>query len=240
LRLKERHERRAEAPDLALVLLRRLGQLPIRIYRSWLSFHNRFDSNFALSLVGVRAAAQVERSMVEQIFIYSLTRSAERYASPHDPARSIVPGSRVARHRPLSRPVAPFARPTMLLATRERLQLATRERLQLSTLIHWQRSVRRETEVTNLSRRLAERVGRLPEAPPPLAPMALRREPPAVRRLAAFEETSGPTRWQDPPNRLPPAPPAAVSPVNIDQLTAQVLKQIDRRVVARRERLGQV
>jgi hypothetical protein len=27
--------------------------------------------------------------------------------------------------------------------------------------------------------------------------------------------------------------------VNIDQLTTQVLKQIDRRVVARRERLGQ-
>jgi hypothetical protein len=116
----------------------------------------------------------------------------------------------------------------------------TRQVPRPSTLIHRLRTVRRETEVTEISRRLAERVRRVPEALSPPAPMILRSEPQAVRPPPSFEEASAPTRWQDPPIRPSPVPPAAIAPVNIDQLTAQVLKQIDRRVVARRERLGQV
>jgi hypothetical protein len=168
LRLKARHARWADVPDLALVLLRRLGQLPLRIHRSWRSFHTRFDPHFALSLVGAPAAGQVERSVVERVLIYSFTRFARRYARPQDPARSAALGSRVARYRPLSRPVAPFVAPTMLLAR-------PREQLQLSTLIHRPPTIRRESEVAEIARRLAERGLRIPVAPPPPAPMALRR-----------------------------------------------------------------
>jgi hypothetical protein len=232
LRLKARHERRAEAPDLALVLLRRLGQLPIRIYQSWRMFRSRFDPNFSLSLFDVPATGQVKRSVTEKVFVHSFARFEERHARLHNPARSTVLGSRVARHSPLSRPVASFARQNMLPVSGRRLELST------GTLR--QRSERRETKVAEISRRLAERVQRIPETLPPPAPMALRSELRVVRRPPAFEETSEPTRWQDPPNRPPRVPPTAVPPVNIDQLTAQVLKQIDRRVVARRERLGQV
>jgi hypothetical protein len=232
LRLKARHERRAEAPDLALVLLRRLGQLPIRIYQSWLSLYSRFDPNFSLSLFDAPATGQVERSVTEQVFVHLFNRFEERHARLHNPARSTILGSRVARHSPLARPVAPFARQSMLSVTGQRLELSTSTRRQ--------RIDRRETKVTEISRRLAERVQRIPETLPPPGPMALRSELRAVRRPPAFEETSGATRWRDPPNRPPPVPPTAVPPVNIDQLTAQVLKQIDRRVVARRERLGQV
>jgi hypothetical protein len=232
LRLKARHERWAEAPDLALVLLRRLGQLPIRIYQSWLSLHNRFDPNFSLSLVDAPATGQVERSVTEQVFVHLFTQFEERHARLQNPARSTILGSRVARHSRLPRPVAPFVRQSMLPVSEQRLEL--------STGTDRQRADRRETKVTEISRRLAERVQRVPETLPQPAPMALRSEFRAVRRAPAFEETSGPTRWQDPPNRPLRVPPTAVPPVNIDQLTVQVLKQIDRRVVARRERLGQV
>jgi hypothetical protein len=233
LRLKARHERLAEAPDLALVLLRRLGELPIRIYQSWLlSLHGRFDPHLSLSLFDVPATRQFEKSATEQVFGHLFNRFEERRVRLHSPTTSTTLGSRVARHSPMSRRGAPF--------TRQSIRLVTGQRLELSTGIHRQGIERRETKVSEISRRLAERVQRIPEMLPPSEPRALRSEVRAARRPPASEEISVATRWCNPPNHPPLVPPTGVPPVNIDQLTAEVLKQIDRRVVARRERLGQV
>jgi hypothetical protein len=122
------------------------------------------------------------------------------------------------------------------------MTLAIAQRLQLFTPVHRQHAVRREAEATDVSRRLAERVRRVPEAALPATPMALRREPrPAViSQPPSIEEfaTRSLSDWRT--RQHSASPPMAAPSVNIDQLASQVLKQIDRRVVARRERMGQV
>lgn len=71
--------------------------------------------------------------------------------------------------------------------------------------------------------------------------MALRREsaPPAASRLSSAEMPAERRLFEQQVRRIgdtTAAPPA----VNVEQLASQVLRHIDRRVIARRERMGQV
>lgn len=102
--------------------------------------------------------------------------------------------------------------------------------------------VRREANFIEVSKLITERVRRLSDSvavqPPPMA----FRTSPAVRvtpqhlpaeamlQASTFEKRSS----------TGSLPAMAIPALNVEQLTDQVLKQIDRRVIARRERMGQI
>jgi hypothetical protein len=112
----------------------------------------------------------------------------------------------------------------------------------LATTVNQNFRVQRQANFMEVSKLLTERVRRLNDsvaAPPP--PMAFRTSP-AVRvtpqhlpaeamvQASTFERRSSPGSL----------PAMAIPALNVEQLTDQVLKQIDRRVIARRERMGQI
>jgi hypothetical protein len=110
-----------------------------------------------------------------------------------------------------------------------------------SSILRRHELLRHDAEPTQVSRLLARRLRRVSEAFPNMAPMALRKQPapPVAPRLPpaeALTERSSFERRVPRPGDAPPAVPA----VSVEQLTSQVLKHIDRRVIARRERMGQV
>jgi hypothetical protein len=99
---------------------------------------------------------------------------------------------------------------------------------------------RRESQFSQVTRELAGRAQRIERMQAPPVGMHLRREQPAVHsetggRLAArekFPETARSSVLQ------PPGPQFAVPAINVDQLTEHVIRQLDRQIVARRERMG--
>jgi hypothetical protein len=97
------------------------------------------------------------------------------------------------------------------------------------------------TSISGLSRLLARRLRRVSEESPNGIPMALRREsaPPAASRLPPAEVLAERRLFEQQVRRIGDAT-AATPAVNVEQLASQVLKHIDRRVIARRERMGQV
>jgi hypothetical protein len=101
--------------------------------------------------------------------------------------------------------------------------------------------LRGDVDQTPVSRLLARRLRRVSDESPNRIPMALRREsaPPAASRLPPAEVLAERRLFEQQVRRTGDAP-AATPSVNVEQLASQVLKHIDRRVIARRERMGQV
>jgi hypothetical protein len=101
--------------------------------------------------------------------------------------------------------------------------------------------MRQELRLTEISWRLTQRNWRVSEVSMASRHIAFRNEvrPPVVPHpmpaVAMEERISIEGR-----SRPPIAPAIAVPVVNVEQLANQVIKQIDRRIIARRERMGQV
>lgn len=102
------------------------------------------------------------------------------------------------------------------------------------------RIARRETQHLDVSTRLTHRLQRVEEANL-LRQMTLKREVAASTvKSAAGVRTFAPSEEQRRP--FPSGAPAqpVMPAINVDQLAEQVIRQIDRRVVARRERMGKI
>lgn len=111
----------------------------------------------------------------------------------------------------------------------------------LSTTLNRHFSIRREADFQEVSRRLTQRVRRVNEVSTVNPPMALRLA--AANRVTpkhvSSEAMPEPNSFEK--RSSPQSVPAMSMPaLNVELLADQVLKQIDRRVVARRERMGQI
>jgi hypothetical protein len=83
------------------------------------------------------------------------------------------------------------------------------------------------------------------QAPAQPTPKVVRAAVPVARTASRAEvarPAPGPAPWPDTPMAVPTAGPEAATPLaaDLDELTVQVLRRIERRAVAQRERLGRV
>ena len=160
--------------------------------------------------------------------------------------------------RPLPYPAAAFVlrndRPLYFINTQSRnthVQLAPRLALSLAT-----RLIRRTERVeAGSSQKQPPEVGSLigqlvplPNSQPAMPELGafFSPIPKEVRRPAPRQSHNGAGQTTRPPNgttgdgqRMPP-PAAAQAPLDVNRLTDQVIQNIDRRIVAQRERLGKV
>jgi hypothetical protein len=97
-----------------------------------------------------------------------------------------------------------------------------------------------EAGFVEASRRFTRRLRRVSEAGIDRPPLALRRDPaPPIAPARPSADVPMARRWFEPQTERQVELAAAAATVNVEQLASQVLKQIDRRVIARRERMGQ-
>jgi hypothetical protein len=115
----------------------------------------------------------------------------------------------------------------------------------IATQVERRLRVIRELQVTEVSRLLTQRARRIVEGPENFdlrPPMALRSETPPVMRAASAPQPT--MRDWDNAEKLTGVeikPPAmSLGGIDVERLTSEVMKQIDRKVIARRERLGQI
>ena len=145
---------------------------------------------------------------------------------------------RTADRTPPLRAEAPFAGPG---SPREELGIWTRVHIVHRTisahLVSHHESVAaiRHRLRTEIERTLVRRTRRVDETAP--SPMQLRRTPPHAAAAPGLPPEAGPSRqWQRMTGR---DAEQAMPAIAVDQLTTQVLRELDRRVTARRERMGQ-
>jgi len=100
--------------------------------------------------------------------------------------------------------------------------------------------VQREAQMRELSTLLTQRVKRISEPAAVQTPMAL--HAPAASRATAVEPAAEVMRSHAGFERrnTPPPLPSMAPALNVEMLANEVMKQIDRRVIARRERMGQI
>ncbi|HET8782141.1 MAG TPA: hypothetical protein VFM63_06970 [Pyrinomonadaceae bacterium] len=127
----------------------------------------------------------------------------------------------------------------------QRLALAlavNRTSSHLVTTLSQKFQVQRQAQVRELATVLTQRVKRISEPAMMQTPMAL--HSPAATRTAAAQSSVEVMRSRDPferRNGLTSIPPSIAPPaLNVEHLADEVMKQIDRRVIARRERMGQI
>jgi hypothetical protein len=120
--------------------------------------------------------------------------------------------------------------------------LATkRSSTDLSNLVSQRFSVQREAQFREVSTQLTQRLKRINELAVEPVPKALRT--PANNRMVTAEVVAEVLKQRDVfqnPVASKHGPQVMQPPLNVELLAEQVMKQIDRRVIARRERMGQV
>lgn len=110
----------------------------------------------------------------------------------------------------------------------------------MATTMSQKFQVQREVQVRELATLLTQRVKRISE-PAVQTPRAF--HSPAATRVSVAEPSVEVTRSRDAFERrsgLTTAPSIAPPALNVEQLADEVMKQLDRRVIARRERMGQI
>jgi hypothetical protein len=120
--------------------------------------------------------------------------------------------------------------------------LATRwSSTDLSTMVSQKFLVQRETQFREVSTQLTQRLKRISELVVEPVPKALRT--PQPNRVATAEVVAEMLKQRDvfqSPTTAKHGPQVMQPPLNVELLADQVMKQIDRRVIARRERMGQI
>jgi len=110
----------------------------------------------------------------------------------------------------------------------------------LATTVNRKFTVQREAQLRDVATLLTRRVKRISEPATATAPMAFRA--PAATRASAGEPMVEVMRSREASlsrSFSPAMPSIAPPPLNVEVLADEVMKQIDRRVIARRERMGQ-
>ncbi|HJU56193.1 MAG TPA: hypothetical protein VJ715_16540 [Pyrinomonadaceae bacterium] len=241
--LAARRERVTGAPPLSLPLYVRLCRAPLVLYQRWLTFCAQVQPRIKISVAGREAASHAAANVYapQLMFLQSfvglfrqrLRSEAERRAQG---AAGLPPQSFEFRSpTPVALTRESAGRPAMTLAVAQ----ARVERL--SSTLHQHFFTRQEAMVTEVSKRLTKRVRRVDELSVFRLAMSLRKETPAglpkqLPSEAAYEQSS--FERQQGRHVLHAATPAPE--LNVERLADQVLKQIDRRVIARRERMGQI
>lgn len=237
-----RHTRWADVQRLRLPLYARLCQTPLRLYQHRVSFHTQLNPQLKLSIAarGVWNIESTHTYAPQMVFLQSfagLIEKSLRLEIERKGQRSKIrppqPEFRLAAPAPLNRDGVQKVAMTLAIA-RTRTE-------QLASTFHRLFSIRQESEFTDVSRHLTRRMQRVDEVLASRPQMALRKEAPAVvtpahAPSAAMQEQSSFERRGGPQTAQAIAAPA----LNVEHLADQVLKQIDRRVIARRERMGQV
>lgn len=198
-----------------MLLHTRLSRTPAQLMQRWLSFHGGFHTFFNVVIDG-RSTHSVQQlpTGARQMQFNSVRNLLRSHGLP-----AMVAVQRAARLALTG------------LAPEQQHTLISRPYMRL----------RDHADQTPVSRLLARRLRRSSEESPRRMAMALRREsaPPAASRLPSIDLPAE-RRLFEPQLRRTGEAAAATPAVNVEQLASQVLKHIDRRVIARRERMGQV
>jgi hypothetical protein len=262
-RMVARHERCTDVPRLPLLLYLRLRRTPSLLYQRWLSFHTDFHPLVSLLIDrdGARSPVRTEAYVPRMACLQSYSASAFRRALPEPFTTNRLPPGTPNFATARSNQLSPMLH--QHVSVRHALHVTVRHALpepftrnrppqgamifaiarsnHLSSILHWRASIRGDTELTEIPRRLTQRIQRVNEVFVTAPQMALRKEvraPVAPKHVPpeTLDEQSSFERGSRPPPMRAMTMPA----VNVEQLADRVLKQIDRRVVARRERMGQV
>jgi hypothetical protein len=241
--LAARRGRVTAAWRLPLPLYVRLSRAPLALYQRWLTFCTQVQPRIKISVAWREGASPAPANVYapQMLFLQSFAGIFRRTLRPEAERRAQgaagLPPQALEFRRPSPAPPAREtpSRPAMTLA------VAPARAAQLSSVLHQHFSTRREAVVTEVSRRLTRRVRRVDEVPVFRPAMALVRKeaPAAAPNRPPFEAAAGQSPFERQSGRHT-LPAAAVPELNVERLADQVLKQIDRRVVARRERMGQI
>jgi hypothetical protein len=228
----------------------------------WLAWATRFESRFhrhagALRmalLLGVRnnrTAVRIEERQLRQVlnfnpqFLLSIDASTRsQVSSAFAPQMNFLTHVTVARNADDRREAATAANrvasPAPLGRLETVLRTATETRREFASSIERRFAERRDSVTLRATERLLHRSERI-ETNMLERAMTLRRDPAAAVRTAADAGSAANARTFEQRARqghqqLAVATP--MPPVNVEQLADQVIRQIDRRVTARRERMG--
>jgi hypothetical protein len=98
---------------------------------------------------------------------------------------------------------------------------------------------RHKMALNEVSRVLVERARRISDAPPSPLRMQLRRVTPVIAAMSESPQLPAASAWRQPVGGTGRGADPAVPMIAVEHLASQVLREIDRRVTARRERMGQ-
>ncbi len=239
--LAARRERWTDASRLPLPLHATLGRTLVLLSQRWLSFQNRIQPQLKLSIsacnvwnigpANVYAPQMAFLKLFAGFIQRSLVLETERNRQ-----QAVVRQTLFEFRRAVSAPFVKEDVPQVAMT----LAIARTRAEHLSATFQRHFSIRQEADLTEVSRKLTQRLQRTHEESVIRSPMALRREalvgatPKKVSAEAMPEHGSFERR-----SSQQGVPAMAMPELNVEHLANQVLKQIDRRVIARRERMGQ-
>jgi hypothetical protein len=137
-------------------------------------------------------------------------------------------------------PVQNFVYPTAVSEqTHALMRVVGRSQREFATLIERRFVERRDTVALRTSERLVHRCDRVERVAVQQRTMTLHRQAKATTSAPPdVVSRPGMGKSHDRQGTYLPAPPPALPNINVNELTDQVIRQIDRRVIARRERMG--
>lgn len=213
----------ADPSDMALLLAVRGGRTSVAIQERWLhqAFHYRPRFHWQINLSPV---SRVVQSFARQMSVFNsaLVVSQRSALQASVVAKSVAPPPGMAYLQPLAQAVG---------WTRHEFSMQLERRF-----------LERQSSVsTRTTERLVHRSNRVEQVGVIERTLTLRRDPMAAMRSVV--ETLSRANAQTPDTRrpsfpMPSAPTVGMPALNVDQLADQVIRQIDRRVIARRERMG--
>jgi hypothetical protein len=239
-RLTGQHRRWADGPTAPLLFHIALLRDLILLQQRCFSFHTRVQPKLNLSISGN----------------YEWNGGVKNLYAPHAAFLKLFSGNSVYqpftlnehRGKEISALLLQYSRMPRVPVTREivarqplALVVARTKTEHLSSKFHQQFSSRHELEITKVSERLIRQVQRVNETTAASPTMALRKEIPAAVSLPGMSADARAERGllESPPKGT--AAQATTMPaLNVDQIANQVIQQIDRRVIARRERMGRI
>jgi hypothetical protein len=224
-RFKARFDRRAGALELALLLHVRANSVALSIVERWL----RPAVNYAPQLY-----LSIRESQVPQV-----SRAFARHTNVVNHSHAAMPGSlrpEPMRLRDLIAPPRAETRTTLI-------PRVNGERQEFASILARRFPARRDSVDTRTLERLLHRSERVERSAMPHQSAMLLRSPAPVFQSAPDATLQPNIRAAEEHRSFPPIAhpsPAAAPPINVEQLADQVIRQIDRRVVARRERMGRI
>jgi hypothetical protein len=223
-RFRSRFQRHAGALSQALLLHVRSSRTSLMIEERWLHPTFHFRPQFYWQTGGSQVS-HISQTFSRQTSFLNMARVVLRTGVPPETvlARSAPPPARVER-------------------TGTPIQMLNSTRHELATLLERRFLERRDSVSTQTTERLVHRLTRVERLGAIERTMTLRRDPVAAMK-SVVEHISRPNAaaLEQQGRRSFPAPLAPrgdMPAINVDQLADQVIRQIDRRVIARRERMG--